>query len=273
MFKKKESAEPVARRAVRSAAVARVDLIPPIVDIRRKENASIRLLMTGLVGLAVAVCVISLAVSFFANGAEGSLAAEKQRGTQLLLEQEKYAEVSGVKAQLLDSVTATMSALYSEADWARIMRELDATMPEDASITSEVVTVKGLTAASGSSSAQDTTGLDTAGVIQIEFTALAPVFDSPTPLLNALQSLTGYASAKVTAVAGENDEGYNVTGVVELNAAALGGTARVAALDQELLATLHDALEKAAVDPAAAAATAAATTAADEEDDLTSATE
>lgn len=224
------------------ATIARVDLLPPIVEVRRKQSATTRLLGLGLVGLAMITVVGALAVSFLANVAEGELADENALKAQLLIEQKQYSEVAGIKALLIDYETAEYTALYSEADWARLMRELDAAMPEGVTITSEVITVKGVSASSGAT-ALDVTGLDHAGVIEVSFTAAAEVFDSPTPLLNALQSFTGYSTASVSAVAGQNEDGYVITGSVQLNASALGGTARVGELDPEQLTKLHSALE------------------------------
>ncbi|MGL3148738.1 hypothetical protein ACSS7Z_00115 [Microbacterium sp. A82] len=245
MKKLGKSAPAQPRRTAQSsvATIARVDLLPPIVGVRRKENATTRLLALGLVGLALIAAVSALAVSFLANAAEGALADENARKAQLLIEQKQYSEVSGIKALLVDYETAEYSALYSETDWARLMRELDMAMPEGVEITSEVITVKGVSTTSSSASALDVTGLDHAGVIEISFTAAAEVFDSPTPLLNALQAFTGYSTATVSAVSGQNDEGYVITGSVQLNAAALGGTGRVGELDAEQLAALHSALE------------------------------
>ncbi|WP_175987811.1 hypothetical protein [Microbacterium tenebrionis] len=250
----KTTKTPAPRRgSANVASVARVDLIPPIIEVRRTENARIRGLMAGLVGLAVVVAAGSLAASFLANGSEQTLAKEQALSAQLIVEQNRYTEVANVRALLGDYEIAAMSALYSEADWSRIMRELDGAMPDGVTLASEVITVKGVLGAAASSTAVATAGLDSPGVIEITFTATASVFDSPTPLLNRLQELTGYASATVDAVAGD-DEGYLITGVIQLNSSALGGTARTERLDQDRLATLRSELESSVIAPPAPAA-------------------
>lgn len=224
-------------------AVARVDLVPPIVETRRRNAATERKLVAGVLALLVAVVVAALAVAMLALTAENTLAAERTRSQVLLNEQKQYAELSSVKGQLGAYDGAELAALYPEADWARLMTQLDTVLPDDIAIATESITVKGL---SDTSSAIEATGLDAPGVIEITFTANAATFDSPTPLLNALSRLTGYVSATVDAVAASNEVGYTITGIVQLNADALGGTARVAQLDPDQIATLHEQLELAA---------------------------
>lgn len=225
-------------------AVARVDLVPPIVEIRRKNAALERKLAAGLILLVALVIAAALAVAMLAFAAEGRLAAERTRTQLLLTEQRNYAEVADVKAQLADYDDAEVAALFAEANWERLMRELDTVLPADVSLSSEEITVKGLT--SDTSGVFETTGLDAPGVIEIAFTADAAQFDSPTPLLNALKGLTGYVSATVDAVAESGETGYTITGIVQLSADALGGTGRTDALDAEALAALHEQLEIAA---------------------------
>lgn len=228
---------------VPARASARVDLVPPIVETRRKNRATERKLVAGLLALLVLVVAAGLAVAMLAFIAENQLSTERSRSQLLLSEQKQYTEVSAIKSQLGAYEGATIAALYSETDWARLMRELDAVLPEGATIATESITIKGLS--EDTAGVVEATGLDAPGVIEIAFTANAASFDSPTPLLNALGGLTGYVSATVDAVASEQD-GYVITGVVRLSAAALGGTSRVAGLDPEQLAALHEQLELAA---------------------------
>lgn len=234
----------------RAVGGPRVDLLPPIVETRRKQNATLRLLMLGLIGIALIAIVASLAVALLAGAAEGTLTAEQQRSVQLLQEQSSYAEVSQVKSQLLDYDNARVAALYSEADWARMMRELDAALPADVAITAESITMKGLGNDETASSADGAVTIDTPGVIGISFSATAPTFISPTPILNGLKTMTGYLSATVNAVS-NTGEGFDITGVVQLDASALGGTARTGTLDADTLAELHDSLFTVAVTPPA----------------------
>lgn len=226
--------------AVRS--VARVDLVPPIVETRRRHAATERKLIAGVLALLVLVVVAGLAVAMMAMSAENALTAERTRAQVLINEQKQYSEVSSVKSQLGAYEGAELVALYSEADWSRLMTELDSVLPEDVTLATESITVKGVSDAGPSI---ESTGLDAPGVIEISFTANAARFDSPTPLLNALSRLTGYVSATVDAVA-SNESGYLITGVVQLGSGALGGTQRVTALDAEQIAQLHEALGLAA---------------------------
>lgn len=249
----KKTKAPKTAAAPRFAGGPRVDLLPPIVEARRKQNATLRLLMLVLIGIALIAVVASLAVSLVAAGAEQRLADERLRTTQLQQEQAKYTEVMQVKAQLAAYESAEMAALFSEADWARIMRELDAAMPEGVEITSESVIVKGVGGDAAAAPAEGSVALDAPGVIEIAFAAKAPSFDSPTPLLNALQNLTGYVSADVSAVSNGGEDGYSITGSVRLGAAALGGTARANALDPEILKAFHEALATAVTTPPAPA--------------------
>ncbi|MCR2785916.1 MULTISPECIES: hypothetical protein [unclassified Microbacterium] len=245
-------------------SVARVDLVPPIVEARRRQGRTIRLLALGLVGLVIIVAMAGVAVSFLAVTAEQKLAAERTRSQLLLIEQREYSLLSSVKSQLDDAAVAEVAALYPEADWSRLMTELDNALPDDFALRSESITIKGVDAAG----AVESTGLDAPGVIEIAFTATADRFDSPTPLLNALRDLTGYVSATVDAVSATGEGGYVVTGAIQLGSDALGGTARVEALEAELIARLQAELEGAATGAPPEAADEAADTA-----DATDATE
>lgn len=223
-------------------AIARVDVVPPIVEARRRHAATERKLMVGMLALLVAVVAAGLAMAALAMSAESTLSAERTRAQVLLNEQKKYSEVSSIKAHLGGYDGAELAALYSEASWSRLMTELDAVLPADVSLATESITVK---VVSDDAASIESTGLDAPGVIEISFTANAARFDSPTPLLDALSRLTGYVSATVEAVA-SNESGYLITGVVQLGADALGGTARTDALDADKLTALHEQLEQAA---------------------------
>ncbi|WP_312676781.1 hypothetical protein [Microbacterium sp.] len=255
---KKAKAAPV-KPTPRAAGGPRVDLLPPIVETRRKQNARIRLLMLGLVGIALIAVAASLAVALLAGAAEGTLKSAQQRSVQLLQEQSSYAEVSQVKSQLLDYDSARVAALYSEADWARLMRELDAALPADVAITAESITIRGLGSDKATSSPDGAVTIDAPGVIEISFSATAPTFVSPTPILNGLKTMTGYLSANVSAVS-NTGEGFDITGVVQLDASALGGTARTGTLDPDTLKELHDSLFTVAVTPPASSTDGGATT-------------
>lgn len=270
--RQRRDAEPPMTWPTGSFAVARVDLLPPIVGIRRRQGKTVRALALGLVGLVIVAAMAGVAVSFLAGAAENTLAAERTRSQLLLLEQGKYTDLSTVKAQLEDYERAEVAALFAEADWSRLMKELDNALPGDFALTTESITIKGIAADSRGGGAEST-GLDAPGVIEIAFTATADRFDSPTPLLNALRELTGYVSATVDAVSASGEEGYVVTGVIQLGAEALGGTARVNALDPEILATLHDLLEAVATGELDKAAAEAATETADGEPSGTETTE
>lgn len=240
---------------------ARADLLPPVVEVRRKQKATRRMLVLGLVGLAVVVAVGAGAAALIAQGKDAGLAAEKARNARLVQEQAQYVEVSTVRAQLVDWDTAQLAALYAEADWARMMRELDAALPGGSSITSEAITVKGQNG--GVEPVAALPPLDAPGLIEVSFTANAESFVATTPLLDRLADMTGYASADVSAVASA-EEGYVITGVVRLSSAALGGTARVANLDPATADPLRAALETAVTQPPPAPATDDTTGAADE---------
>ncbi|MCR2814136.1 hypothetical protein [Microbacterium sp. zg.Y1084] len=266
---RRQSEPPITWPTGSTLSVARVDLLPPIVEVRRRQGRTVRLLSLGLIALLVVVVMAAVAVSLLATTAEGHLAAERNRTQLLLIEQAKYTDLATVKSQLADHELAEVVTLYAEADWFRLMTELDTALPEDFALTAESITVKGVSADTRGGAGG--TGLDAQGVIEITFTATAARFDSPTPLLNALRGLTGYVSATVDAVSATGEAGYVVTGVIQLGADALGGTARAEALDPEVIAALQLALEAVATGAALEAADAAAE--ADDVSDLTDATE
>ena len=217
--------------------VVRVDLVPPIVEARRRSARTIRALIYGLLALIVAVVMAILAMSMLALKAETTLDDERTRGQLLVQQQNEYNELISVKRSLADYEFALPEALFAEANWARLMTELDTVLPDEVTLVTEDVAVRGLGNDDGSVS--DNGGLDAQGVIQISFTANADRFDSPTPLLNALSELTGFQSATVDAVSASDEVGYAITGVVQLGSEALGGTTRV----EDLMADLHQQLQ------------------------------
>ncbi len=221
--------------------VVRVDLVPPIVEARRRSARTIRALVYGLLALIVAVVMAILAMSMLALKAETTLDDERTRGQLLVQQQNEYSELISVKRSLADYEFALPEALFAEANWARLMTELDTVLPDEVTLVTEDVAVRGLGNDDGSVS--DNGGLDAQGVIQISFTANADRFDSPTPLLNALSELTGFQSATVDAVSASDEVGYVITGVVQLGSEALGGTSRVKDLDEDLMADLHQQLQ------------------------------
>lgn len=262
--RQRRQAEPVAANlALPALSVARVDLLPPVVEVRRRQGLIVRLLSLGLIVLLLVVATAAFLVALVANAAEDTLAAEQTRTRLLALEEAKYGDVSQVKVQLLDHSDAELAALFAEADWSGLMTELDDVLPDAITLTTETISLKGV---SEEAPTPETTGLDAPGVIEIAFTATAAEFASPTPLLNALAELTGHQSATVDSVSESEEDGYTITGTVQLGTEALGGTARVEALDPEALEVLHQTLE----DLVTGAAQAAADTA-DASDDLTNA--
>ena len=242
--------------------VPRVDLLPPSIELRRSQTAVRRLLLLGLAGLAVIAVTATVAASFTADAAERELAAAQARSAQLIAEQAQYSEVSTVKGQLADADSARLAALYAEADWDRLMREVDGALPAGMTLTSENITILPLSDSGPPS--PSAVALDIPGVIEIQFTATAPALLDANPLLGGLEGLTGYVSATVDSVVGENE--VVITGVVRLSAAALGGTPRTADLDPERVAELRDALEiTVAPAPAEAPADSAESAAADDQ--------
>lgn len=248
--KKSDGGGPTAPRRGGSVqrSVARVDLLPPSVEVRRRQSTTLRLLGLGLAGLLLISVTGAFATSFYADDAERRLADEQARSAELLAEQNQYAEVSSIKAQLSDYETAQMAALFLDIDWPRMMRQLDAALPAGMTLSAETITVKGVDT---ETAAENAVALDTPGVIEIGFTANTDQFASPIPLLNALSSLTGYASATVDNVTGGDEDGYVVTGTVRLNAGAFGGTPRTERLDPDLVTALRVALEQAVTAPPA----------------------
>ena len=239
----KKKKERRARGAASGAAAAvldvvpRVDLLPPMIEQRRRRTATLRLLMLGLLGLVLIAVTASFAVSVSADEAERELAAAQTRSAQLAAEQGRYTEVAGIKAQLVDTSVARLAALYIEADWQRMMQELDAALPPDVLLTSEVISIVPVAPA-----APGAVTLDAPGLIEIRFTADSGALDQSVPLLGALQNLTGFVSATVDSVVGE--ELRVISGVVRLDARAFG-TPRAGDLDPDTVASLRAALEAA----------------------------
>ena len=114
--------------------VVRVDLVPPIVEARRRSARTIRALIYGLLALIVAVVMAILAMSMLALKAETTLDDERTRGQLLVQQQNEYNELISVKRSLADYEFALPEALFAEANWARLMTELDTVLPDEVTL-------------------------------------------------------------------------------------------------------------------------------------------
>lgn len=258
----------VAQRPARQASNStwpRVDLLPPIVETRRKQNGTLRLLSLALVGIAAIAVLASLGAGLGAMQAEGALADETARGQKLAAEEQNYTDVIAINNQLSAQSTAKTAALFWEVDWPNLLVALDGALPAGVSLDSETVTVKPYSSNGTATTTSGTpvTAIDKPGVIVVAFEATSPDVPSTIPLLNQLQAIPGVVTARVETFAVDTEVGYRVTGEVQIDATWIGTTARSKAIDSDAVKQLRDDLFKATVTPVTPTPSATSTTGAD----------
>jgi Tfp pilus assembly protein PilN len=197
-------------------ATPRAMLLPPEVAVEAKTRSQRRLLGLVLILVIVAVAGAYAGVTYLSAAEDAKLATAQAETAALLAEQAQYAEISSAQAKVGGITASRKSAMASEIDWMTYLDSIGDTLPQDARITSIVVTSESpltpLAVPSGP--------LDTARVAEIVLTASTKDVPDIVQWISALSTLKGFTDATPTNVV-SSDDGYQATFTVHVDDRAL----------------------------------------------------
>lgn len=200
------------------AALPQVNLLPESVRAGQRLRE-----VRGWFGLAVLVSVLLVAGGWFAgtlvvSDAQGGLTAEQDRTSALLADKARYAAVTPVMTDLDRADRASLVASGGEVLWADYLGAVTAVLPENVSLQTFSTQLAG---ADGGVTTADP--LVTPGIAAITFTGTASAAPDIASLIDSLNSVTGFADARVSVVQRNDQELYDVTASVQVTADALSG--------------------------------------------------
>ena len=173
---------------------ARVDLLPDEVRAQRRGR-SVRV---GAIVAAVIALVLSAGAyagsSTLVASAQSNLQAEQAGAQQLLLEQQKYIEVSHVQSQLTAITAAQQIATSADIDWPGYLAELRGALPGSAQITA--VTDDGVTPIAGFG--QPTAPLSSAQIGTMVVTLSSPSLAEEANWVRSIDAIPGVVGAMPT---------------------------------------------------------------------------
>jgi len=112
----------------------RVDLLPPEVAQRKKARRARRGLVALVVVVLLAVAGGYVFATYRAVAAQFELAAAQARTTDLLVEQQKYSEVTTVSGQLAAVENARTVGVSTEVLWNDVYKQIRDRLPEGVTI-------------------------------------------------------------------------------------------------------------------------------------------
>lgn len=201
-FDKTEALETVAPAWV-PYSVPRVNLLPPEIQDERNLKK-----MQLILGGATAAVVALLAGGFIlvaagANQAEQELALEQTRTQGLQAEQQQYAEVPRILAEVETAQSARATAMTTDVLWYEYLHNVAATYPEDVWLKDLTATV----AAPVATTAVVADPLTTPGIGTVVFNGSAMVHADVASWLDVLAATPGFADPFYTSSAAVEVDG------------------------------------------------------------------
>ena len=203
--------------AIALGGEARVHLLPTEVQDRKKIRLLKRRLVSGVVAAAVLVlAAYGLASATLAN-AQNDLTQAHTVTSQLLTQQAKYSAVTKVKADITSIKGAQKTGTAQEILWADYVKELQATLPPGASITSVVAKIDTPFSTATSAAAAPLQGPHIATVSTI----LTMDQGTIPGWLNSLPQLSGYVDNTLDSVTSTGSTAYTVSVTIHVDSSAL----------------------------------------------------
>jgi len=216
-----ESVAPVAAparttgKAAPLSATPRADLLPPEIGEGNKKKAArrgMRLLMFFVAVLALAATGGAFYLEFQAGLAQKR--AEEEAST-LLLQQANYVDIKTTLQGIAEGEAAVQVGGSTDIDWNGYIRQLQAILPADVTLTVVDIDSANITEAYEQSSVP----LERPRIATLSFTAETAVLPSIPSWINALSGLPGFADASPGSL--NNDEGvYTATIVMHIDTGA-----------------------------------------------------
>ncbi|PZQ90467.1 MAG: hypothetical protein DI534_04480 [Leifsonia xyli] len=207
---------PVSRKSVPLSSTPRVSLMPPEVGERVKQlgvQRGLRLIMFAAVVLVIAAVGGAWYLAFSANAAA---LAEQARTTDLMLEQQKYADVQYAVRGVDLGEAALRVGGSTEIDWQDYLTKVQASLPEGVQLVS--FTVDAATATSQYPQSQ--IPLQGARIATLEFSAKSPTLPELPVWLDRLKELPGFVDVTPGNVSLGSDGQYDASVQMHIDAQA-----------------------------------------------------
>ncbi|MGV8886080.1 MAG: hypothetical protein ACOH1T_10915 [Microbacteriaceae bacterium] len=195
----------------------RAELLPPEVAQGVKARALRRLLAVFII---LSIAVVALAVGGAAVGSGASaqiLAAETERGNQLILEQGKYAEVRQITALIGKAEEGLVLGSLTEISWKAYFSQIQGSLPKGTVVTN----FHAETSTPTMPFAQPTVPLQGERIGELRFTATSKTLPDIEEWLNALSTVTGFVDASPGSIALDEEGTYVVNITMHINKDAL----------------------------------------------------
>ncbi len=190
----------------------RVDLMPPEIRVKRAQLRFRRKLRLGLAGVLVVVVVGCGATWALGSVAQVNLAAAQEQRQQLVAQQGKYSDVTGVKSSIAVAQAGQKVGDSPEIDWQAYLTKLQATLPAGVSLTGVTIdTVTPLKVYNPT-----TVPLQGDRIATLAFTATSLSLPSIPDWLDGLATLPGFADATPGTVS-LSDGVYTATVAMHIN--------------------------------------------------------
>ncbi len=171
--------------------VPRVDLLPPEVKAARRARSTRRMLLYGIVGVAVVMALAVGGSAVVAGQAQTDLINAQAETQSLLSQQQKYIEVKKVQDQVKLVTAGQEVGASTEIQWKDYLDKVQATLPAN-------VAIQGVTIESSTPLAvfpQATVPLQGPRVATVTFDVSSPVLPQLPQWLDSLSALPGFADA------------------------------------------------------------------------------
>lgn len=215
------------RKAVPLGATPRVSLMPPELGQRNRQlgvQRGLRLLMFAVIVLVIAAIGGAWYLAFSANLA---LQAEQSRTADLLLEQQKYADVQAAIRDVQLGEAALRVGGSTEIDWQDYLGRVQASLP--AGVVLDSFTVEAATVTE--QYPQSSIPLQGARIATLQFSAVSPALPEIPAWLIQLRQLPGFVDATPGSVSRGSDGRY--TASIEMHIDAEAYSNRLTAEDAE----------------------------------------
>ena len=200
-----------------------VNLLPPEVRAARGLQSIKRWLVIALLAVVVLCAILWLLAQTVAANAQSELEDAQKETARLTQEQAKYAEVPRVQAQLAQAERARQIAGSTDVLWKPYIDAITAVLPAGASMDSFIVA--GATPMEGAAAPANL--LQAPSIGNLTFAARSVTIPDVSALMDALDSIPGFADSFVTAVTITETEGfgvyYQIEGSVQIQPSAFSG--------------------------------------------------
>ncbi|CAN5305816.1 hypothetical protein BH11ACT3_BH11ACT3_12680 [soil metagenome] len=181
-----------ARTVTPLSAPPRANLMPPEIGANLRKKAARR----GLRAVVVLVLILVLAgvagAAYLSVSAQLALGSAQQDAANLLAEQKNYSEVQSTLTGIAEGEAALRVAGATDIDWNAYLRQLQATLPGDVTLT--VIAVESADAMTPFE--QSTVPLEQPRIATLTFTAETTTLPSLPGWIDGLSTMPGFADAQ-----------------------------------------------------------------------------